>query len=120
MIQDTESEYNQNNGRLQTIDGGYVWCPSPHAALNYKFQSAGAILMKQASIILEAALDEVNYSAFRVLDVHDEWQYDCARDQADAVGELMVESIQKGGVELKFNIPMDGEYIVGDNWAETH
>lgn len=120
LVESVTTEFNENNGRLQTVDGGYVRCPSVHAALNYKFQSAGAILMKKAGILLESYLDDVNYSAFRVLDVHDEWQYDVAEDEADLAGGLMVKSIQDAGRALKFNVPMNGAYIVGNNWAETH
>jgi len=42
LVTQVEREWKTNDTRIQTIDGGYVWCPSPHAALNYKFQSCGA------------------------------------------------------------------------------
>jgi len=36
------------------------------------------------------------------------------------VGELGVKSIRQAGVDLGMRIPMDAEYMVGNNWAETH
>ena len=118
LVASTEREYQDNNGLLRTIDGGFVRCPSPHAALNYKFQSAGSLLMKQAAVILD---DWVRgFDAFKVLDVHDEWQFDVREDQADEVGQLMVRSIRRAGEVLEFNIEMDGDYKIGDNWAATH
>jgi len=127
LVEAVTAEYNNNGGRLRTIDGGFVRCPSPHAALNYKFQSAGAILMKQAAALLDTGGGSEDarpwlspYDAFKVLDVHDEWQYDVRADQAHQVGGLMVEAIREAGRILKFNLPMDGEYKIGNNWAETH
>ena len=118
LVEETEAEFKRNNGLLQTIDGGFVRCPSPHAALNYKFQSAGAILMKKAAIILDDWV--APYDAFKVLDVHDEWQFDVAEEEAEIVGNLMVRSIHEAGKILRFNVEMDGEYKIGNNWAETH
>lgn len=118
LVTSLQREYNENNGWLKSIDGGRVLCPSPHAALNYKNQSAGAIFMKVASIILEESLK--GYDALKVLDVHDEWQYDVAEHQAHQVGALMVDAMEKAGVELGFRIAMTGEYKIGHNWSTTH
>ena len=41
-------------------------------------------------------------------------------DQAHTVGEIAVEAIRQAGIDLNLNCPLDGEYNVGSNWAETH
>jgi DNA polymerase I len=118
LVAKIEQEYKANDGWLETIDGGYVRCPSPHAALNYKLQSAGGILMKRAQIVATECL--VAYDAFPVANIHDEWQYECEARVAHQVGGILIQSIQEAGRLLKFNIEMDGAYSVGNNWAETH
>lgn len=57
----------------------------------------------------------------QVLHVHDEFQYQF-RDYVDpdTVGNMAVESIREAGRILKFRVPLDGEFKVGRNWAETH
>lgn len=118
LVAKIEQEYEANDGWLETIDGGYVRCPSPHAALNYKLQSAGGILMKRAQMVATERL--VGYDAFPVANIHDEWQYECEARVAHQVGGILVQSIQEAGRLLNFNIEMDGAYSVGNNWAETH
>ena len=50
LTHEVQDEFRHQGGRLRTIDGGFVNCPSIHAALNYKLQPAGAIVMKVAAI----------------------------------------------------------------------
>jgi DNA polymerase I-like protein with 3'-5' exonuclease and polymerase domains len=52
--------------------------------------------------------------------VHDELQFDCDTDIAEEFGKKAVECITKAGAFFKINVPLTGEYKVGNNWAETH
>lgn len=118
LTESIEAEFIDNYGRLETIDGGFVVCPATNAALNYKCQSAGAILMKLASIYMD---EEVDHSrAIKVLDVHDEVQWETAPEYAEELGQLYCDCIKRAGVTLGFRMEMDGDYNVGTNWAETH
>lgn len=107
-------------GWIETIDGGWVRCGSPHAALNYKLQSAGGITMKVASIILDRWCDEKGIDQLKVGDIHDEGQHDVLAEDAEEFGKLAVAAIVAAGEELNFRVPLDGDYKVGRNWAETH
>jgi DNA polymerase I-like protein with 3'-5' exonuclease and polymerase domains len=120
LVAAVEREYENNNGRIKTIDGGYVTAPSPHSALNYKFQSCGAIIMKQAAIFLDDMLREENLDALKVSDVHDEWEYDCLPEHAERVGQLACKAMTMAGEELKLNIKIEGEYMIGKTWADVH
>lgn len=93
---------------------------SEHAALNTLLQGAGAIVMKQALIFLDADIKRKGYDAKFVANVHDEWQIECSDDDADAVGKAGVEAIVEAGRVLNLNCPLDGDYQVGENWSETH
>lgn len=115
-----ESQDEQQSGWIQTIDGGYVRCLSPHAALNSKLQSAGGITMKVASIILDGWCTEKGIDQLKVGDIHDEGQHDVSVMDAEEFGKLAVAAIVAAGEELGFNVPLDGDYKVGLSWAETH
>lgn len=120
LVRNTQQEYYDNGGFLKCVDGGFVRCPSPHSAINYKFQPAGAILMKQASVFLNQRLKEEGIDAKKVCDVHDEGQLDTAPNDCDRAGRLAVRCIEDAAGELNFNVPVTGTYKEGSNWAETH
>jgi DNA polymerase I-like protein with 3'-5' exonuclease and polymerase domains len=76
--------------------------------------------MKKACCILNKKITEWAYTAHFVLNVHDEWQLEVKEHQASHLGELAVQSIREAGDFFKFRCPLDGEYRIGNNWAETH
>ena len=105
-------------GYLKALDGRKLYIRSEHAALNTLLQGAGAIVMKQALVILNDKIKDLD--AHFVANVHDEWQIEVREDQADEVGRLGVEAIIEAGKVLELKCPLDGEYKTGDNWSETH
>ena len=105
-------------GYLKALDGRKLYIRSEHSALNTLLQGAGAIVMKQALIILNDKIKDLD--AHFVANVHDEWQIEVREDLADTVGKLGVEAIIEAGKVLKLKCPLDGEYKAGDNWSETH
>jgi DNA polymerase I-like protein with 3'-5' exonuclease and polymerase domains len=107
-------------GKLKGIDGRPLIIRSAHAALNTLLQSAGAVVMKKACIIAHKEYAERNILVQQVASVHDEYQLMCSSSNADEAGRIMVKAIQKAGAEYGFRCPLDGEYRVGKNWAETH
>lgn len=110
----------QRNGRIDLIDGSKVICPSPHSALNYKLQGGGARVMALGAILLEGYIRDEGLDSLKVGDIHDEWQYDVALDDADRHAELSVQAIVEAGRMLKMNIPLDGTAKKGLTWAQTH
>ena len=105
---------------LPGLDGRKLIVRSQHAALNTLLQGAGAIVMKQALIILNRKLIHANMDARFVANVHDEWQIETTEQDADTVGHLAVQSIRQAGIRLNLRCPLDGEFKVGLNWAATH
>ena len=105
---------------LPGLDGRRLIVRSQHAALNTLLQGAGAIVMKQALIILNRKLIHANMDARFVANVHDEWQIETTEQDADTVGHLAVQSIRQAGIRLNLRCPLDGEFKVGLNWAATH
>ena len=120
LVKRVQSEYKSSGGLLRCIDGGYVRCPSSHAALNYKLQPDGAILMKQAIILADEALRKAKLDYLFVGNIHDEWQIDAKIQHADQIGEVCADAIKRAGELLRFNVAQSGEFKIGFNWAETH
>ena len=116
----TRVQSQAKGGFLKGLDGRKLTVRSPHAALNTLFQGAGAIVMKQAMITFNEAIESQVLRAKFVGNIHDEWQLECHEDDAHAVGKAGVEAIRQATHLLNLNCPLDGEYQVGDNWSETH
>ena len=107
-------------GWLPSVDGRKLTVRSQHAALNVLLQGAGAVVMKQALILLHDKLKCGIIDASFVANVHDEWQIETKKELSESVGQLGVQAIQEAGLALGLRCPLDGEYKVGNNWAATH
>lgn len=120
LMDEARSEFYDNGGLLRTIDDGFVRCESPHAALNYRCQSAGAIVMKLGAILLDREIQKNGWDVLKVGDIHDEWQFDCHPDCAELVGRAGQGAIRLAGEKLKLGVPLDGTFSIGKTWADTH
>jgi DNA polymerase I-like protein with 3'-5' exonuclease and polymerase domains len=107
-------------GWLQGLDGRKLLVRAEHSALNTLLQGAGAIVMKQAVVILHKKLRKSKINFKMVANVHDEWQIEVEEQRAEEAGILGKESIKEAGIMLNMRCPLDGEYKVGNSWKETH
>lgn len=114
----------KQRGHLFGLDGRVLHIRSQHSALNTLLQSAGAVQMKKALVILDDSLQALGYvpgiNYEFVANVHDEWQIECDIEIGECVGQEAVAAIQKAGAYFNFRCPLSGEYRVGRTWAETH
>ena len=102
---------------LVGLDGRKLHIRHEHAALNTLLQSAGAIVMKQATA---SACRILGSKAHLVAHVHDEMQFECLSEHADEVGATAADQIRVAGTTLGFRCPLAGEWRKGISWAETH
>jgi DNA polymerase-1 len=110
----------KSSGSLPGLDGRRLYVRSDHAAVNTLLQGAGAIVMKQALVILDERLSKLGVDYKFVANVHDEWQIEVAEAYADMVGKLGVQAIEEAGRVLEMRCPLTGAYRVGNSWKETH
>lgn len=124
----------QARGYLKALDGGRLPVRKSHTALNTLLQSAGAILMKWALVILRdtsvanglvwgkpwRTIEGEDYDFQFVANVHDEIQTEVKEEHAERFGEFAVWAIAEAGRKLKFRVPLSGGADVGDTWASTH
>lgn len=107
-------------GYLTGLDGRRLRVRSEHSALNTLLQAAGAIVMKQALVLLDDYAKQWDIDYRFVGNIHDEVQSEVATDQAEKYGWLAVECLKAAGVHFGLRCPLDGEYKIGTTWAETH
>jgi len=107
-------------GWVTGLDGRKLHIRSQHSALNTLLQSAGAVIMKKALVLLDSYARQYDLDYKFVLNVHDEFQCEVRNDQADFFGGLAVGAIVQAGKSFNLNCPLDGEYKVGKTWQQTH
>jgi DNA polymerase I-like protein with 3'-5' exonuclease and polymerase domains len=113
-------EQASQRGYLLGLDGRKILVRHEHASLNTLLQSAGAIVMKIALVMLDTLAKEEKLDYHFVANVHDEWQVEVSDKDSERFGELGVKAIQEAGKYLKLRCPLDGEYKIGDSWDATH
>ena len=109
-----------NRRWLKGLDGRKIIIRHPHAALNSLLQGAGSCVMKVALTLLDKYVINKRIKAYPVVNVHDEFQYEVEEGRAEEFGKLAVQSIIDAGKKLKLRCELNGEYRIGNNWAETH
>lgn len=122
QLVDSVKKVAKDRGWLKGLDGRRLHVRSQHSALNTLLQSAGALAVKKATCILWDDLKAAGFadSVQQVAHVHDEYQLLVKSGLENDVGKIAVQAFNKAGEFFNFRIPLDGEYKVGHNWAETH
>jgi len=110
-------EKNSYKGYLMGLDGRKILVRSPHSALNFLLQSAGAIIAKRAWAIFHSNCT-LPYKQLGV--IHDEIQLECEPQYAEQIGKEVVKAMRETTKYFKLRCPIDGEYKIGRSWNETH
>jgi DNA polymerase I-like protein with 3'-5' exonuclease and polymerase domains len=120
VLREKVSNTFRKESTLPGLDGRRLQVRSEHAALNTLLQGAGAVVMKQALVLLDDRLSSLGVNYKFVANVHDEWQIEVEEGFEDLVGKLGVKAIEDAGKVLNMQCPLSGEYRTGMNWKETH
>jgi DNA polymerase I-like protein with 3'-5' exonuclease and polymerase domains len=105
-------------GHLTSIDGRILNIRSKHKALNSLLQSSASIVMKQA--LIEFVQNHAKHPYELHANIHDEVQFSCLEEHAKDLGRAFVTALGTAGKTLGIKCPLDGEFKIGNNWAETH
>lgn len=133
-LQEKVKRLAKKNGKLKTLDGGYLKVRSQHSALNTLLQGGGAIVMKKALVIffdwlveqgwepnrLTGELRRGNYVMGFTANVHDEFQMEIPEPLVDEIGELAKASIKAAGVAYDMRVELAGSFDAGSSWADSH
>ena len=114
-------------GWIKGLDNRKVWMRRGddgrilrHKALNTLLQSSGAIVMKKSIVLLDSWIKKEGLDSIKVIDMHDEGQYDVHPDCVERHKELAAQSIVQAGEHFSLNIPLEADVMQGKNWYETH
>jgi DNA polymerase I-like protein with 3'-5' exonuclease and polymerase domains len=119
-LREKVSRIYSQKGWLPGLDGRKLLVRSEHSSLNTLLQGAGAIVMKQALVLLSNRLKREKIEHKFCANVHDEWQIETKEETADLVGQYGVWAIEEAGKVLTMRCPLSGEYRTGLTWKDTH
>lgn len=109
---------------LLGLDKRRLGIRSDHAALNTLLQSAGAIIMKKATVLAYRYLHAEGFLFGRdwalCAHIHDEMQIEARAEIAERVGQIVVQAMVDAGLFFNLKLPIAGEYKIGFTWADTH
>lgn len=116
----------KKHGYLLLPDGRRVYIRSEHAALNSLLQGAGAIICKQAMVVINSTLvQEYGLPGWdrqwtQCATVHDELQIACRELIAQPVADICVTGWRAPTEIFNWRCPLDGAATIGANWYSTH
>lgn len=135
-LKDALERYWESKGQkkyLPAIDGRILHTRKKSALLNTIFQSCGGIIMDYATCFMDMWLGEIYWDekrrpyylykgkiVRRVIYYHDEMSFECEKEVAEEVAQMIVKAIVRAGELLKLKVHLAGEGKVGRNWCETH
>ncbi len=106
--------------QLIALDKRILLARSIHSSLNTLIQGAGAIICKQWLLNIVDGIHEKKMDAKPVANVHDEVQFEVAKNQAEEFGNLTKEAMKNVEQQFKLRCPLDSEFSIGTTWRETH
>ena len=111
-------------GWIYGLDRRIIHVAAPFAALNYLLQGMGAVICKQWVVNFHKLAKEAGYVSgedfIQVAYIHDELQILVRTENANDIGKICVDAIKQAGEDFSFRLPLDGEFGVGNSWADTH
>jgi len=114
------AQWRKLGGFIVGIDGRKVFIRSEHSIVNAAFQSAGSIVVKKATALMDGKCRFAGLHAQQVLHFHDEFTYELDPDERELVGKFATESFKEAGDTLGIRVPITGTPVFGKTWAEIH
>ena len=118
--------FSSKRGWLPSLDNRKVYLRSyegkilTHTALNTLLQSTAAIISKRWIQISYDEIKKRGLDASLCIFMHDELQWQVKNGFEEEVGNILISSAGLSGEYYNTRIPMDAEYKIGRNWADTH
>jgi DNA polymerase-1 len=110
----------RKTGRISLCSGNKILVPRDYVVIPYLLQGDESQIMKKALIYISAEVKRQKLDAMKVCDVHDENQWDVAKDHVEALTKIFDESFKKAGEFFNYNLPIACSYNIGERWSETH
>lgn len=117
-------KWEARDGYITGLDGRPILVDSEHKILNYALQSDEAIQLAYGYILVHQRMAERGYNLHKdwsmLIWYHDEYQTETRPEIAKELGQIMCDAIRDAGLFFNIACPHGGDYVIGNNWAETH
>tara|TARA_B100000287_G_scaffold122477_1_gene114369 strand:+ start:33693 stop:35453 length:1761 start_codon:yes stop_codon:yes gene_type:complete len=114
-------EQASNKGYILGLDKRKLKIRSRHKSFNTLLQSCAALICKQWILNIDHEIRRQNLDAKIIAWVHDEVQIAVKKGDADHVGDITSRMAKKTGEDFNITeIPIEAEFKIGTNWANTH
>lgn len=107
-------------GYLKGISGRRLFVRSPHSALNTLLQSLGSYISKYWMVEADKQIKKEGVRCNQLGWIHDELQFECHKDDADRLANILEQASLIAGEQLELRIPILSEAQIGLNWYEVH
>lgn len=107
-------------GWVRSIDDRKIILDSPHKCLNYLLQSGAGVIAKRWLLINYETIKQTKLCASQLAFIHDELQFECAKEHAKDLSTSLVYSAAAAGEFYNLRLPIAAEAKIGENWAEVH
>jgi len=121
----------REHGYVQTLMGRKRWLKDINSgnftvrgyaernAINSPIQGTAADMIKMAMIKIHYAMKKENLKSKMIMQVHDELVFDAVPAELDVLQPLILNNM-KSALPLPFDVPVEAELGIGDNWLEAH
>lgn len=86
-------------------------------AVNAPIQGTAADIIKIAMVRIDRRIRESGLKAEMIMQVHDELNFNCPKDEVEQLREIVVSSMESA---MKLRVPLIAECGVGENWLMAH
>lgn len=125
VIEDLQAGFRPGQ-TIEGLDGRVAENRSKHQALNTQLQMDGAVVMKWATVLVHRWALDKGWAWGPAADwcmvghIHDEFQFQVREDIAVEFGQIATRAITEAGRMLSVLCRLDGDYSIGQTWADTH
>jgi len=121
----------REHGYVQTLVGRKRWLKDINSgnftvrgyaernAINSPIQGTAADMIKLAMIKIHDSMQKENLKSKMIMQVHDELVFDALPEELSILQPLILNNM-KAALPLPFDVPVEAELGIGDNWLEAH
>jgi len=119
LLDDLERQV-ERTGRIILCDGTPLAVTAPHTRLGYLLQGDESRIMKKSAILIAQEVARQKLDVLKVLDVHDEFQFDVKKEDVNAFVRICGSCFARAGAHFNYRVPIACSSAVGETWACTH
>lgn len=110
----------EKTGRIILCSGTPLLVPEDRLVIPYLLQGDESQIMKKAMDLTFREVARRGLDVIKVGDIHDEWQNDCLKEDAEEFIEICHWAFKTAGEFFDYSLPIACDAKIGRTWAETH